>query len=245
VGRKHLEPGIARLRKQPVERTARGDAVPPPRLTAVDWKRIGAIIVFFMAASLFWGGYEQAGSSLNLFADRYVDLHVFGFAFPASWYISVQAAFVIILSPVFAWAWLRLGSRQPSSPAKFALALLFVGLAFLLLVPAGRLAMTGTKISPLWLVGAYFIEELGELSLSPVGLSVVTKLAPTRIVGLMMGVWFLSNAAGNKIAGWTAQFVATVPLDKLFLMNAAVMVGAAMVMFLLIKPVRNLMGGVQ
>jgi len=141
--------------------------------------------------------------------------------------------------------WLRLGPRQPSSPAKFALALLFVGLAFLLLIPAGAKAQTGLKVSPLWLVSAYFIEELGELSLSPVGLSVVTKLAPTRIVGLMMGVWFLSNALGNKIAGWSAGFISTLPLTTLFGVTAGVSLAAALVMFVLIRPVRKLMGGVH
>jgi POT family proton-dependent oligopeptide transporter len=244
LGKKNLEPGIARLTARPTPDAVTGANAPPAPFTGADWKRIGAIFVFFAAASIFWGAYEQAGSSLALFADRHVDRTVFGFAFPASWYISVQAGFVILLSPVFAWAWVKLGSRQPSSPAKFALALLFAGLAFLLLVPAGSGAMGGVKVSPWWLVGCYFIEELGELSLSPVGLSVVTKLAPTRIVGLMMGVFFLSNAAGNKIAGWTAQFVSSMPLDKLFLANAGVMFAATAVMFLLIKPVRKLMGGV-
>ncbi|HEY2825485.1 MAG TPA: oligopeptide:H+ symporter, partial [Gemmatimonadales bacterium] len=210
-----------------------------------DWKRITAIVVFFMAASLFWGAYEQAGTSLTLFADRYVDRHVFGFEFPAGWYISVQALFTIIVSPIFAWLWIKLGSRQPSSPGKFTLALMFAGLAFLLLVPAGGIAQGGVKIGPWWLVGCYFLEELGEVALSPVGLSVVTKLAPTRIVGIMMGVWFLSNAAGNKVAGWMAQFISSTSLDKLFLINAAVMFGATLVMFVMIKPVRKLMGGVN
>jgi POT family proton-dependent oligopeptide transporter len=146
---------------------------------------------------------------------------------------------------VFAWLWLRLGSRQPSSPAKFALALLFMGLAFLLLMPAGAIAQGGVKVSPLWLVGAYFVQELGELCLSPVGLSVVTKLAPVRIVGLMMGVWFLSNAFGNKLAGWSAGFISTLPLPTLFGVTAGVSLAAAVIMFLLIRPVRGLMGGVN
>jgi POT family proton-dependent oligopeptide transporter len=139
----------------------------------------------------------------------------------------------------------RLGPRQPSSPTKFALALLFVGLAFVLLVPAGAIAQGGVKISPLWLVGAYFIEELGELCLSPVGLSVVTKLAPRRVVGLLMGVFFLSNAVGNKLAGWSAGFISTTPLPMLFGATAAVTLGAAVVLFALIKPVQRLMGGVR
>jgi POT family proton-dependent oligopeptide transporter len=198
-------------------------------------------------ASIFWGAYEQAGSTLNLFGDRYSNNVVFGFAFPSSWYISVQALFVILLAPVIAWVWVKLGPREPSVPAKFALGLLFVGLAFLLLVPAGATAQggAGLKVSPLWLVGAYFIEEWGELCLSPVGLSAVTKLAPTRIVSLMMGVFFLSNALGNKLAGWTAGFFSSMPLSELFGAVAGVSLVAALIMFVLIRPVRRLMGGVS
>src|SRR5207244_255237 len=198
---------------------------------------LGALLICFPFAALFLGAYEQAGSTLNLFADRYVHLELLGITLYASWFVSVQAAFVILLSPVFAWLWVKLGPRQPSSPAKFALALLFIGLAFVLLMPAGALAQSGVKVSALWLVAAYFIEELGELCLSPVGLSVVTKLAPTRIVGLLMGVFFLSNAVGNKLAGWSAGFISTTPLPTLFGVTAAVTLGAALVMFVLIRPV--------
>ncbi len=248
LGRRRLAPAIERLAARP------GPAAVSPGLapevshdgfTAADWKRMKAVVVFFAFASLFWGAYEQAGSTLNLFADRYVHLELLGIKLYASWFVSIQAAFVILLSPAFAWLWVKLGPRQPSSPAKFALALLFVGLAFVLLMPAGAIAQGGVRISPLWLVAVYFIEELGELCLSPVGLSVVTKLAPKQVVGLMMGVFFLSNALGNKLAGWSAGFISTTPLPTLFGVTAAVTLGAAAVMFLLIKPVQRLMGGVR
>jgi len=243
LGRRRLQPGIERLAARP--RPTATTTVSADAFTADDWKRIAAVFVFFAFASLFWGAYEQAGSTLNLFADRYVHLELLGVKLYASWFVSIQAAFVILLSPIFAWLWVKLGPRQPSTPAKYALALLFVVLAFVLLLPAGAIAQTGVKISPLWLVGCYFIEELGELCLSPVGLSVVTKLAPTRIVGLMLGVFFLSNAVGNKLAGWSAGFISTVPLPTLFGVTAAVCLGAAVVMFLLIKPVQDLMSGVR
>jgi proton-dependent oligopeptide transporter, POT family len=242
-GRGRLEPAIARLAARPAGAAA-ATAAPAGAFTAEDWKRMAAVVVFFLFATLFWGAYEQAGSTLTLFADRYVHLELLGIKLYASWFVSVQAAFVILLSPAFAWLWVRLGPRQPSSPAKFALALLFVGLAFVLLLPAGALAQGGVKVTPLWLVGAYFIEELGELCLSPVGLSAVTKLAPTRVVGLMMGVFFLSNALGNKLAGWSAGFISALPLPTLFGVTAGVCLGAAVVMALLIRPVRRLMGGV-
>ena len=244
VGRRRLQPAMERLAARP-KPAAAATGASPGGFTAEDWRRMAAVVVFFAFASLFWGAYEQAGSTLNLFADRYVHLELLGIRLYASWFVSIQAAFVILLSPAFAWLWVKLGPRQPSSPAKFALALLFVGLAFVLLIPAGSIAQGGVKISPLWLVGCYFIEELGELCLSPVGLSVVTKLAPTRVVGLLMGVFFLSNALGNKLAGWSAGFISTTPLPTLFGVTAAVTLGAAAVMFLLIRPVQRLMGGVR
>jgi POT family proton-dependent oligopeptide transporter len=198
-------------------------------------------------ASLFWGAFEQAGSTLNLFADRYTRLSMLGIEFPSSWLQSVQPICVILLAPVFGWLWLRLGSREPSSPAKFAWGLFFAGLAFLLLVPAGAMAQSsdGIRVSPWWLIWAYFLTEVGELCLSPVGLSVVTKLSPVRIVGLMMGVWFLSNAVGNKLAGWTAGFFSTMPLPTLFGSIATVMLISAFALLLIIRPIRRLMSGVH
>ncbi len=244
VGRSHIEPGLARLaaRPKPVKAAAGAGG----GFSAQEWKRIAVVFVLFVFASIFWGAYEQAGSTLNLFGDRYTNNTVLGFSYPSSWYVSVQAFFVIALSPVFAWIWIKLGPRQPSVPAKFALALLFGGIAFVLLVPAGAMAQSaaGVKVSPLWLVAAYFIEEWGELCLSPVGLSAVTKLAPTRIVSLMMGVFFLSNSLGNKLAGWTAGFFSSMPLSQLFGAVAAVCLVAAVIMFALVKPVKGLMRGV-
>src|SRR6266498_3753536 len=249
LGRRHLQPAIERIAAQKAARrtpdaTAVGGTRRTP-LTSEDWRRISAVVVLFVFASLFWGAYEQAGSTLTLFADRYVHLEFLGIKLYASWFVSIQAAFVILLSPLFAWLWVRLGPRQPSSPAKFALALVFVGLAFVLLIPGGSLAQSGVKVSPLWLVGAYFIQELGELCLSPVGLSLVTKLAPVRFVSLVMGIFFLSNAAGNWLAGWSARFISTVPLVTLFGVTAAVTLSAGVVLFLLLRPIRNLMGGVR
>ena len=159
----------------------------------------------------------------------------------------VQALFLIMLAPVMAVLWKRLGDQQPSSPAKFALGLLFAGIAFLLLVPAGSIAQSGAGVlvSPWWLIGCYFLEEIGELCLSPVGLSVVTKLAPARVLGLMMGVWLLSTAVGNKLAGWSAGFFSTLPLPTLFGYVAVVMFVSCVILTLLIKPIRGLMGGVR
>jgi POT family proton-dependent oligopeptide transporter len=215
--------------------------------TAIEWKRMSAIVIFFLVAILFWGAYEQAGSTLNLFADRYTRLEVFGFSFPSSWFQSVQPIFVIALAPVFAWIWVRMGRHEPSVPAKLALGVLFMAISFLILVPAGAIAQSGAdvRVSPWWLVVSYGISELGELCLYPVGLSAVTKLSPPRIVGLMMGVWLLSNAFGNKLAGWAAGFFSSMPLRNLFLDVSLVLLVTAAIMFALVKPIRRLMGGVH
>jgi POT family proton-dependent oligopeptide transporter len=208
---------------------------------------LATIAILFVFAALFWGAYEQSGSTLNLFADRYTRLNLFGFAFPSSWFQAVPAIFVIVLAPIMAALWVRLGSREPSSPAKFAIGLLFAGLSFLMLVPAARLAQSGENVlvSPWWLIGAYFVIEIGELALSPVGLSVVTKLAPARIVGLMMGVWLLSIAVGDKLAGWTAGFFTTLPLSTLFGYVAVVTIVASVALAVLVRPIRKLMGGIR
>ena len=251
LGRGRLQAGIDRLGQQPDVPTedtaaARRTAEATRGFSLDEWKRIGAIVIFFLAAVLFWGAYEQAGSTLNLFADRYTRLEVFGYAFPSSWFQSVQPVFVILLAPVFGWLWVRLGRREPSVPAKFALGLLFMGLAFLVLVPAGAMASgEGIRVSPWFLVASYFISELGELCISPVGLSAVTKLAPLRIVGLMMGVWFLSNAFGNKVAGWAAGFFSSMPLNALFGYVTVVLLIASAVMFMLIRPSKKLMVDVK
>ncbi|MBI1951127.1 MAG: MFS transporter, partial [Acidobacteria bacterium] len=240
-------PGNPATGTPPAGAPAAGAARSRLGFTPVEWMRMAAVCVFFLFAALFWGAYEQAASTLNLFADRYADREVLGFIVPSSWFVSIQAMFVILLAPVFAWIWMRLGPREPSTPTKFAFGLLLAGISFVLLLPAGMMVTgrEGILVSPLWLVAAYFLQVTGELCLSPVGNSVVTKLAPARVVGLMMGVWFLSIAAGNKLAGWVAGLTASVSLPTLFGSVAAVTIGAALVLMLLIRPIRRLMGGVH
>ena len=218
----------------------------PEPLTRTDWNRILVIFILFVFATLFWAAFEQAGSSLNLFADRLTNLHMFGKDVPSSTFQSIQPLFVILLSPLFGILWLWMGRKEPSSPGKFTLGLIFVGIGFLLLVPASGIAQSGgVKVSPWWLVGVYFFHTVGELCLSPVGLSMVTKLAPERVVGLMMGVWFLSISLGNKLGGYTAGFFERLPLPTLFGAVAATTIVAGLILAALIKPIRSLMGGVH
>ncbi len=203
--------------------------------------------MLFVFSSIFWGAFEQASSSLNLFADRLTENRLFGFSFPSTWYQSLNSMFMILgLAPLIGWLWVRMGPRQPSSPVKFALGLIFVGLGFVLIVPAARTAQErGVLVSPWWLVGLYFLHTIGELCLSPVGLSIVTKLAPPRIVGAMMGLWFLSIAVGNKLAGMAGGLFDQLPLPQLFGAVALTTFGAAAILLLLTRPIQRLMGGVR
>jgi POT family proton-dependent oligopeptide transporter len=213
--------------------------------TPVERKRSAAVLVLFIASALFWAAFEQAGSSLNLFAERLTDCNIFGFNFPASWYQTVQPIFVIALAPVFAWLWLRLGSKEPPAPGKFMFGLIFGGLAFLILVPAANMTLGGGKAGPWWLIGTYFLQTLGELCLSPVGLSAMSKLAPARAAGFMMGIWFLSTSIGNWLAGRAVTVSASMSLPTMFGSVGWFSIGAAVVLGLLIKPTVRLMQGVK
>jgi POT family proton-dependent oligopeptide transporter len=195
-----------RIEKRGVVVREDGAAEGSRRLTPGDWKRIGAVFIFFLFTILFWAAYEQKGASLNLFARDLVRTEAFGYAFPSSWLQSLTPFYVIILAPLFSVLWVRMGDRQPSSPAKFAFGLLFIGLAYLLFMTPAAWLTAGGRVSPLWLVGLYFLEVVGEMCLSPVGLSTVTKLSPAKLVGIMMGVWFLASSLGSKLAGYLSGF---------------------------------------
>lgn len=166
----------------------------------LEARRIAAIFVFFLAAMVFWAAFEQAGLSIALFADRLTDNSALGWTIPSAWYQSLNPLFVILFAPLLVLLWTRLGARQPSTPAKFVAALALLSLAFLVMVPAAA-ATPEAPASPMWLVVYFTLITLGELCLSPVGLSAMTKLAPARLVALMLGVWFLAAAFGNKLAG--------------------------------------------
>jgi POT family proton-dependent oligopeptide transporter len=215
-----------------------------------DWtpgerKRLFAIGVLFLASALFWSEFEQAGSTLNLFGDRATRTSMLGWEFPSSYYQSLQPLFIIIFAPVFAWIWLRLGRREPSSPAKFGFGLLFVGTGFAVLVVAAGLSATGVKVSPMWLVVVYLLHTFGELSLSPVGMSAVTKLAPVRVTGLMMGLWYLGISVGNFTGGRLASLYGSMALTTLFGVIAAVGIAGGLIMFVLTPPIKRLMGDVN
>jgi POT family proton-dependent oligopeptide transporter len=213
---------------------------------ATEKKRGISIFFLFLVAALFWAGFEQAGSSLTLFADRMTDNNLFGMPFPSTWFQSLNPIFIILLAPVFSWLWIKMGRKQPSSPMKFALGLVGVGLGFIVMMFAARY-ITGddSLVSPGWLFTTYLLHTLGELCLSPVGLSVMTKLAPQRIVGQIMGVWFLAASIGSYIGGEIAGLFETLPLPQLFGAVAAINLAVAVVVIAATPLVKKQMGGVR
>ena len=213
--------------------------------TPVEKKRFIVIGVLFLASALFWSAFEQAGSTLNLFAERSTDKNLLGFTYPASWFQSVNSIFIIALAPLFAWLWVRMGSKDPSSPAKFAWGLLFVGLGFVVMVVAAMRAGGGAQVSSVWLWMTYLLHTIGELCLSPVGLSAFTKLAPARVAGLMMGVWFLSTSIGDYMGGRIASFYEAFSLPALFGVVAAFAIGLSILLALFVKPMKKLAGGIN
>jgi POT family proton-dependent oligopeptide transporter len=221
-------------------------------LDAEERRRGIVLVVLFIGSALFWSGYEQAGSSLNLFAERYTDrtLGWLHFVIPTGWFQSLNSAFIFIFAPFFAWAWIALAKRNlnPSAPAKFALGVMLMGSGFLVMAAAAAIVASGSKVLPYWLISTYLLHTFGELCLSPVGLSYYTKLTPKRFVGQMMGMWFLAMSLGNLVAGLIAgEFdvnnVAAMPEQYMHIVYFSVGLGA--VLLILSHPVKKLMGDVQ
>jgi proton-dependent oligopeptide transporter, POT family len=217
-----------------------------------DKKRVVVIILLFIFAAIFWSGFEQAPTSLNLFARDYTNRVIFGWEMPTLWLQAANSVFVIALAPVFAALWIGLGNRgkDPSSVAKFAWGLFFAGLGFVVMLIASNIVIKGggnVRVSPWWLVLSYLFQTFGELSLSPVGLSSMTKLAPFKFKGQMMGVWFMAAALGNLIAGLVGGHVDPEKLQEmpiLFRQTSISLFIAAVVCGLLVFPVRKMMRGV-
>ncbi len=215
-------------------------------LNSQQKKRIVVIFFLFVGAALFWSGFEQAGSSMNLFAERLTDRVIVGWLMPASWLQSVNALFIVIFAPIVGALWVKLGNREPSIPTKFAWGLLLLGSGFLVLAWAATYTSTGGPgVSPMWLVTTYFLHTIGELCLSPVGLSSVTKLSPKHLVGQMMGVWFMGTALGNLIAGLLGGAFDTLPLPELFGNVALISVVGGLFFLIFTKVIQKLIGNLK
>jgi POT family proton-dependent oligopeptide transporter len=218
-------------------------------LTGEERKRVAVIFVLFVFAAIFWAAFEQAPTSLNLFANDFTNRMMFGWEVPATWFQSVNSAFIIILAPVFAALWVGMSKRgiELSSPAKFALGLAFAGVGFAIMIIAANqvVASGGTVlVSPWFLIWSYFFQTVGELCLSPVGLSSMTKLSPRRYVGQMMGIWFLATAVGNLIAGLVGGHVDPSALEntpKVFAGTTIALGIATVVLVAMIVPIRRMM----
>jgi POT family proton-dependent oligopeptide transporter len=219
-------------------------------LSTTEKRRVIVIVILFFAAAIFWAGFEQAGSSLNLFAERYTDRMVGGFEIPAGWFQSLNPTFIIILAPVYSALWIALARRHmdPSTPAKFALGLIILALGFAIMFGAAKLVVSGDKVLPSWLIFTYLFHTMGELALSPVGLSAMTKLAPKRYVGQMMGVFFLGASLGNVLAGLIAGEFRADAINEMPALYAQIVLttaGCGLLLALFTKPIRKLMSGVE
>jgi POT family proton-dependent oligopeptide transporter len=214
---------------------------------SIEKKRLMVIFWLFLLAAIFWSGFEQAGSSMNLFARDLTNRTLFGWEMPAGYLQNVNPFFIIVLAPVFGilWTWLARRDKNPSIPMKFALGLLGLAAGMFVLAWGASYASDASRVSMAWLIVTYFLFTVGELALSPVGLSSMTKLAPPGRLGQMMGVWFIAAALGNLFAGLVAGTLEALPPEALF-RNVALFSGAAGLLALVLSPwVKRLTGGIQ
>ncbi|OZQ78959.1 peptide MFS transporter [Paenibacillus odorifer] len=216
-----------------------------PKTTAVERSRILAYIPLFIASIMFWAIQEQTSTVLASFADKRTQLDFVGLHISPAWFQSLNPLFIITLAPIFAWLWLKLGNRQPSIPQKFSLGLLFAGLSFLVILVPAYFGGANSLVNPLWLVLSYFIIVIGELCLSPVGLSATTKLAPAAFTAQMMSMWFLSNAAAQAINAQIVKFYTPDTEMMYFGVIGGVALILALILFLFSSKIQNFMKGIH
>lgn len=213
---------------------------------STQWSRVSVILVLAIFHVIFWSGFEQAGGTFNLFAQENTNRLVFGWDVPASWFQALNPVFIVILAPLFSMFWIKLSEigKNPRTPYKFSYGLLLVGLGFIVMTSAQNKADAGLMISPLWLIGVYFLHTAGELCISPVGLSLITKLAPPKIVSVMMGLWMGSIALGNYLAGTMESILHKYDFE-LYPFIAAETIGAAIVLMILGPLLTKMMKGIH
>ncbi len=236
----------------PAERPQGRDKSLDEPLNKQDWERVSVIFILSFFVVFFWAAFEQAGASLTVFADRQTDRDVMGWTMPASWFQSVNAVAIVIFAPVFAWLWSQLGKRglDPSTPVKMSFGFVFLAIGYLIIAFGVKGVDPTTKVSMMWLIGLYLMHTFGELCLSPIGLSAVSKLSPPRFASLMMGVWYLSSAGANKMAGVLSSFYPEegkdapvllgyeiTDLHSFFLIFVVMAAVAGGILFLLAKPI--------
>ncbi|MEW9501115.1 peptide MFS transporter [Jeotgalibacillus marinus] len=216
-----------------------------PKTTAVERSRIIAYIPLFIASVMFWAIQEQGATILAVYADQRANLEFLGFTISPAWFQSLNPLFIILLAPVFAWVWVKIGDRQPTVPVKFSLGLLFAGLSFLVILVPGYLNGAESLVNPLWLVLSYFIVVLGELCLSPVGLSATTKLAPAAFSAQTMSLWFLTNAAAQGINAQIVKFYTPATEMVYFGVIGGTAIVLSIILFLFAPKIQGYMKGIK
>jgi proton-dependent oligopeptide transporter, POT family len=216
-----------------------------PKTTATERSRILAYIPLFIASVMFWAIQEQGSTILAAYADKRTDLEFAGLTISPAWFQSLNPLFIIVLAPVFAWMWVKLGDRQPTVPKKFALSLLFAGLSFLVILLPAYFGGENTLVNPLWLVLSYFIVVLGELLLSPVGLSATTKLAPAAFSAQTMSLWFLSSAAAQAINAQIVKFYSAETEMMYFGTIGGVAILLSLILFVISPKIQGFMKGIR
>jgi POT family proton-dependent oligopeptide transporter len=219
------------------------------RRPPVERHRLTAMFVLFVATAIWFAVVAQAGSTLNIFAEQDTQRKLLGFAIPAAWFQSINPICILLFAPPLAWLWTRLGPRQPTTPTKFAVALVLVAVSMGLMAVAARYAPPDGPapilVSPLWLVAVYVVQTVGELLISPIGLSVATRLAPPQAVSQLMGVWFLALAIGAAVSGELAALYTLVGVSTYYLLLGLLLVISAALLFVLKGPLLRLMEGVR
>lgn len=216
-----------------------------PKTSKVERSRILAYIPLFIASVMFWAIQEQGSTILASYADNRTQLEFAGITIAPAWFQSANPLFIIILAPVFAWLWVKLGDRQPSIPQKFSLGLLFAGLSFLVILLPAYFGGSDTLVNPLWLVLSYFIVVLGELCLSPVGLSATTKLAPAAFSAQTMSLWFLTNAAAQAINAQVVKLYSPESEMAYFGIIGAISIVLAIILFAISPIIQRAMKGIR
>ncbi|XRK15862.1 POT family proton-dependent oligopeptide transporter [Elusimicrobium posterum] len=237
---------LGEVGKLPAIEQNKNDAGVNEPLTKEEKDRILAIFIFTFFSIFFWAFYEQAGSSLTLFAERSTNRMIFGWEMPAGYFQAVPALFVVMLAPVFAWLWRKMGDNEISTPAKFAWGLALLGVGYIIIAVAAYIyESTGTVVSIFWLSALYFMHVLGELCISPVGLSMITKLSPAKYVSIFMGVWFASDFFGGLFGGFFAGNYNEMSLAKLFSIPAATSLVCALLLWALSGKLKKWMHGIK
>ena len=242
-GQRYLAPDqLTRARQMHSEQASGSAAV--QKLTPAEWKAIIGLVVLCLLNIIFWGVYEQQGNTIQLFADRNTDWHIFGWEMPSTWFQAVNPMFIFLFTPLLNlfWGWQSVRRKEPTSVSKMAIGCALLGVSFLPLIYITAGLGADQRISFLWLVGGTFIYTVGELYLSPIGLSLVTKVAPARLVSMLMGMWFLSSFFGNFLSGYLGTYYEKMSREAFFAMLAilAVVAGAAIVA--LSKPLQKAIG---